>query len=177
MHFNHYGGEAALLAADLVNLPTPHTPQALEVVLTQRGIQRTSLTPREAESVQHWSSRLEACFGPQSLEDRRDTINELLGSATSSPYISTHDGHPHLHYSTTDQGPVAQIKAVTATGLAYVVCFASPGRLGRCSRTGCDLAFVDTSRNGRRAYCTVRCSNNDAVARHRAAHSDQWLKS
>ncbi|MGW7603219.1 CGNR zinc finger domain-containing protein, partial [Streptomyces antimycoticus] len=26
---------------------------------------------------------------------------------------------------------------------------------------------VDTSRNGRRAYCSVRCANNDAVARHR----------
>ncbi|WP_454340004.1 CGNR zinc finger domain-containing protein [Streptomyces ambofaciens] len=29
-------------------------------------------------------------------------------------------------------------------------------------------APVDTSRNGRRAYCSVRCANNDAVARPRA---------
>ncbi|MFE1937118.1 CGNR zinc finger domain-containing protein [Streptomyces sp. NPDC059474] len=29
------------------------------------------------------------------------------------------------------------------------------------------LQSVDTSRNGRRAYCSVRCANNDAVARHR----------
>ncbi|WP_277209242.1 CGNR zinc finger domain-containing protein [Isoptericola croceus] len=27
--------------------------------------------------------------------------------------------------------------------------------------------FVDTSRTGRRAYCTARCGNFDAVARHR----------
>ncbi|WP_425086266.1 CGNR zinc finger domain-containing protein, partial [Streptomyces hainanensis] len=37
----------------------------------------------------------------------------------------------------------------------------------RVARRGCGLAYVDTSRNGRRAYCSVRCANNDAVARHR----------
>ncbi|MFD0622270.1 CGNR zinc finger domain-containing protein [Streptomyces sanglieri] len=47
------------------------------------------------------------------------------------------------------------------------MCSADAGRLGRCARHTCDLAFVDTSRNGRRAYCSVRCANNGAVARHR----------
>ncbi|MFE5595475.1 CGNR zinc finger domain-containing protein [Streptomyces sp. NPDC056549] len=47
------------------------------------------------------------------------------------------------------------------------MCSADPERLGRWARHTCGLAFVDTSRNSRRAYCSVRCANNDAVARHR----------
>ncbi|MGC0414358.1 putative RNA-binding Zn ribbon-like protein [Streptomyces sp. SAI-195] len=60
------------------------------------------------------------------------------------------------------------VRAVTAVGLAYVICSADAERLGRCARRDCAPAFVDTSRNGRRAYCSVRCANNDAVARPRA---------
>ncbi|WP_199838310.1 MULTISPECIES: CGNR zinc finger domain-containing protein [Streptomyces] len=41
----------------------------------------------------------------------------------------------------------------------------------RFPRRACDLnagqPFVDTSRNGRRAYCSARCANTDAVRRHR----------
>ncbi|GAB1333269.1 hypothetical protein ACE1SV_76080 [Streptomyces sennicomposti] len=71
------------------------------------------------------------------------------------------------HYSATGADPAAHIRAITAAGLAYVICSADAERLGRCARRDCALAFVDTSRNGRRAYCSVRCANNDAVARHR----------
>ncbi|MDD7833841.1 CGNR zinc finger domain-containing protein [Paenarthrobacter sp. AB444] len=34
-------------------------------------------------------------------------------------------------------------------------------------RQSCEVAFVDTSRNGRRSYCSARCGNYDAVRRHR----------
>lgn len=94
----------------------------------------------------------------------------LLADASSSPRISLHDGRPHLHYSATGADAATHIRAVTAAGLAYVVCSAGAERLGRCARHDCGLAFVDTSRNGRRASCSVRCANNDAVARHRERH-------
>ncbi|MEV7425130.1 MULTISPECIES: CGNR zinc finger domain-containing protein [unclassified Streptomyces] len=168
MRFNHYGGEAALLAADLSNAPGPFTPEGLEPLLIARGIVRHSLSAAEAAAVEVWSRRLAPCFGPQELEERRDRVNGLLADAASRPYITTHDGHgPHLHYADPALGAVAHIRAASAAGLAYVVCFASHTRLGRCARTACALAFVDTSRNGKRVYCSVRCANNDAVTRHR----------
>ncbi|WP_222440972.1 CGNR zinc finger domain-containing protein [Streptomyces sp. BK340] len=40
-------------------------------------------------------------------------------------------------------------------------------RLGVCALDSCRTAFADTSRNGRRAYCSARCANTDAVRRHR----------
>jgi predicted RNA-binding Zn ribbon-like protein len=168
MQFNHYGGEAARLAADLVNAPSALDPDALEPLLGSHGITRTRLTNAQARALWDWSRRLARCFGEQPLERRCQAVNELLAAASTAPYISTHDGHaPHLHYNAPDADPAGVIRAVTAAGLAYVVCFSGPHRLGRCARTSCGLAFVDVSRNGRRAYCTVRCANNDAVARHR----------
>ncbi|MCF3106543.1 CGNR zinc finger domain-containing protein [Streptomyces roseoverticillatus] len=169
MHFNHYGGESARLAAELANGRLPWTPRELEPVLEAHGIVERVLTPAQAAEIWDWSRRLAACFGAQPLAQRCAEINALLADAASRPYISLHDGVPHMHYSAVGADPAAHIKAVTAAGLSYVVCSAGPGRLGRCARGTCDRAFVDTSRNGRRSYCTVRCANNDAVARHRAA--------
>lgn len=167
MHFNHYGGEGARLAADLVNLTAPPRPEHLEPLLAAHGVVRRTLTGAQAEAVWAWSRHLAACFGQQSLEQRCRAINALLAEASAGPRISLHDGHPHLHYSAADADAADHIRAVTAAGLAYVVCSADARRLGRCARSTCRLAFVDTSRNGRRAYCSVRCANNDAVTRHR----------
>ena len=171
MLFNHYGGEAARLAADLVNSPVALPAAELEPILAGHGI-AASLTERQAKQVWAWGRRLAACFGGQEVQARCQAINRLLEETASRPYISLHDGHPHLHYSSHGADRVAQIRASTAAGLAYVVCFAGAHRLGRCAREGCRRAYVDTSRNGRRAYCTVRCANNDAVARHREHRRD-----
>ncbi|MDP9841773.1 CGNR zinc finger domain-containing protein [Streptosporangium lutulentum] len=37
-------------------------------------------------------------------------------------------------------------------------------------RPGCGMAYVDTSRNGRRRFRTTRCANRVYVADHRSRH-------
>lgn len=93
-----------------------------------------TLTAAQAETIRTWSRRLTACFGPQDLEERCQAVNTLLADASSSPRISLHDGGPHLHCSATVAEAAAHIRAVTAAGLAYVVCSADAERLGRCAR-------------------------------------------
>lgn len=44
---------------------------------------------------------------------------------------------------------------------------AAGGRLGACAKDGWSRVFADTSRGGRRAYCSARCGNADAVQRYR----------
>lgn len=83
------------------------------------------------------------------IEQQCATVNALLSVAASKPYISLHDGHPHLHYRSMADDPVSRVRAITVAGLAYLVCFAGGHRLGRCARPGCGTAFVDTSRTGR----------------------------
>ncbi|GGV01041.1 CGNR zinc finger domain-containing protein [Streptomyces spectabilis] len=185
MHFNHYGGEAALLAADLVNAyagpdgtdPNDTDPDSAacatgaadpSALLAAHGVVEHALAPAQRRDVRAWARRLADCFGPQDLAERCARINRLLDDASSRPYIALHDGTPHFHYSAPGADPAAHVRALTAAGLAYIVCHADARRLGRCARAACGRAFVDTSRAGRRAYCSVRCANNDAVARHRA---------
>ncbi len=174
MQFNHYGGEAARLAAGLVNT----LPDAdLVPVLRAHGVLRPAPDAAGVRELRRWAEQgLARCFGASggrpldglALEERCAHVNALLATASTTPRISLHDGTPHLHYGPEDQDTVVHVKASTAAALAYVVCSAGAHRLGRCARAGCDTAYVDTSRAGRRAYCSVRCANNDAVARFRA---------
>ncbi|MFY9809651.1 MAG: CGNR zinc finger domain-containing protein [Pseudonocardiaceae bacterium] len=168
MNFDHYGGEAAKLAADLVNASRSFTAEGLELILRAHGVIHALLSDEQAEQLQGWVDEIGPCFGPQEIEAQCSKINILLAAAASRPQISLHDGVPHLHYGAPMAGQLAHLRAITIAGMAYVVCFGGPGRLGRCARPACGRAFVDTSHTGRRSYCTARCGNNAAVARHRS---------
>ncbi|OXM69716.1 CGNR zinc finger domain-containing protein [Amycolatopsis vastitatis] len=164
MHFNPYGGPAALVAADLVNAGS-----ASELLhgMVRNGMVIAALTDEEAARIGDWAGRLRPVF-TAGVGERPALVNELLAEAACRPYITTHDGKPpHLHYSAEDAGPVGRVRAYTAGGLAHLVCEA-PDRLGICAREGCETAYVDTSRNGRRRFCSTRCASRVHVADHRA---------
>lgn len=162
MHFNPYGGAAAELAARLVNA----APGAdLALLLAEAGYKPIgTVSPAQAATLRRWTQRLDEVFRAPGVE----LLNALLAETTSRPYISTHDGRaPHLHYAAENAPIDERVKAYTAAGLAELFC-AAPDRIGRCARPECLLVFVDTSRNGRRRFCSDRCANRVNVARHRA---------
>jgi predicted RNA-binding Zn ribbon-like protein len=164
VHFNPYGGPAALVAADLVNAGS-----ASELLdgMVRNGMSIPALSDDEAARISEWASRLRPVFAAEPAQ-RPDLVNGLLVEAACRPYITTHDGKPpHLHYSAEDAGPVGRVRAYTAGGLAHLVCEA-PDRLGICRREDCATAYVDTSRNGRRRFCSTRCATRVHVAEHRA---------
>jgi len=67
----------------------------------------------------------------------------------------------------TRAGLAARVRALTAGGLAHVIDDGSGFRLRVCQRAGCETAFLDVSRNGRRRFCSLRCANQVNVANHR----------
>ncbi|MEU4803777.1 CGNR zinc finger domain-containing protein [Actinosynnema sp. NPDC023587] len=170
MHFNPYGGTAAQLAAALVNAAPSATPEDLVAVLrAQRYKPVGTLTAAEAGRLSAWARRLEPVFAGGI--DRVAHLNALLAETAARPYISIHDDRPpHLHFAPETASTLVRVRAFTAAGLAHVVC-EEPDRLGRCGREGCGTVYVDTSRNGRRRYCTTRCANRLQVARHRERHA------
>jgi Conserved protein containing a Zn-ribbon-like motif, possibly RNA-binding len=168
MQFNAYGGNGAALAAELVNA-RDHRPGPLAELLTRHDITRPELTEAQALRLRDWARLLDPVFGEADLDRQVALINDLLDRAASRPRVSTHDGlPPHLHYFSARAGVVARVRAVTAGGLAMAVCFSDGRRLGRCERPGCGVVYVDTSRNGRRRFCSLRCANRVNVAAHRA---------
>ncbi|HJQ47394.1 MAG TPA: CGNR zinc finger domain-containing protein [Amycolatopsis sp.] len=170
MHFNPYGGLAAQVAAGLVNLVVsgPAPAAAIAAAAREAGMVISDLTEDEAVAAAAWGSRLRAVFAESDVDTQTGIVNVLLADSACRPYISRHDGKPpHLHYADAGAGTLGRIRAYTAGGLAHLLC-EDPGRMGVCAREECDIVYVDTSRNGRRRFCSTRCSTRVHVAEHRA---------
>ena len=170
VQFEHDNMVGVHLAVALVNLDSTGswTPEAMEQVLREHQIRRPRVTDSSREEIRAWSRRMRLVFEASSQTDRCQNINALLSDGAGSVYLTTHDSlRPHLHFAPDGQDLQSRVKAVTAGGLAIFTLEAEGERLGVCARGLCQTAFVDTSRNGRRAYCSARCANTDAVRRHR----------
>lgn len=101
-------------------------------------------------------------------DDPRALVNELLAGIRVTPHVTDHDDRgPHLHFEPPDADVVERFEANTVMGLAVVLCDGNE-RLGTCAAAGCDRAWVDTTRNARRRFCSSGCANRTHVAAHRA---------
>ena len=101
---------------------------------------------------------------------RRSSPTRCCWRRTAGQTHQPRSGQPyHLHYVAAGAGLPARVRALTAAGLAHAIDDGAGHRLRVCGRR-LRAAFVDTSRNGRRQFCSVRCANQVNVARHRLRH-------
>jgi predicted RNA-binding Zn ribbon-like protein len=172
VHFNPYGGLAAELAAALVNLgPKVTAGQVRDLLRAHDYRPLGAVSEAEVTGIRQWSARLAAVFGEPDADRRVELANALLADAAAQPHISRHDGRaPHLHFAREDAPLVDRLRAYTAAGVAHAVC-QDGHRLGRCGRADCGVVYVDTSRNGRRRFCSTRCANRVHVADHRSRYA------
>ncbi|WUG94931.1 CGNR zinc finger domain-containing protein [Streptomyces violaceus] len=141
-------------------------------LLEAHEIRRAEIGDADVDGFGRWRDQLARVFDQRDSAEQCTAVNDLLREATIRPWVTTHDGlQPHLHFVPDSAEVLSRVKAVTAGGLAFVLCWEGGARLGRCMRSECGRAYVDTSRNGRRRYCTARCGNTEAVMRHRSRHS------
>lgn len=165
MAYSHENQVGAQLAAALVNA---HDRQNFEVVLRDFSIREPELDTTAEQGLHAWAAKLEPAFAAQSVDDRCNSINALLASVPGKVSLTTHDhSRPHLHLFPEADDVLSRIKAVTAGGLALFIAWSGGQRIGTCARDRCFKAFVDNSKAGRQRYCSARCGNTDAVARHR----------
>ncbi len=167
MQFNTYTAAGALIAADLVSTPSP-SPSWLTALLRRYEVHQPTADEAVVEELQQWARRLRPVFETVGAE-QASVVDTLLADADCRPRLVHHDGLPHhLHYAPLDADLTTRVKALTAAGLAQLIADGAAQRLGHCERAGCPVVFVDTSRNGRRTFCSVRCANAVNVQRHRA---------
>lgn len=167
MAYSHENQVGAQLAAALVNAPEG---QNLEALLRDFSIREPRLDARAEQGLHTWAGELRPAFAAQTVDERCTAINALLDSAAGTISLTTHDGsRPHLHLFPEGEDVVSRVKAVTAGGLALFIAWSGGERIGSCARESCFKAFVDNSKAGRQRYCSARCGNTDAVARHRQA--------
>lgn len=168
MQFNTYTVAGAHIAVWLVNHPDPGAA-ALFAELHRREVHEPTGTTADVAGLRPWTARLREVFEAPADAGKARLADALLVAADCRPRLVSHGpGKPyHFHYAPVMTGLPARVRALTAAGLAHVIDGGAGTRLRVCDRAGCDVAFIDTSRNGRRHFCCVRCANQVNVANHR----------
>ncbi|RBM23256.1 ABATE domain-containing protein [Streptomyces sp. PT12] len=123
-------------------------------------------------------SRLRAVFTAAAEGDEVaavDLLNALLLEYPASPQISGHDhldeaGRPrwHLHLAEHPSSATAGYAAIACMGLAFQLTDLGVDRLGICEAAPCRNAYIDTSTNRSKRYCSDRCATRANVAAYRA---------
>jgi predicted RNA-binding Zn ribbon-like protein len=178
VHFNTYTYAGAHIAAWLVNHPAPDATE-LSVALDDYDVHEPAATIAQARALRPWALLLRDVFLADTLTEKALRTDALLVAADCRPRLVSHGPGMafHFHYTSVRAGLPARVRVLTAAGLAHIIDDGAGSRLQSCSRAGCGTVFIDTSRNGRRHFCSVRCANQVNVANHRrrrreTRHSD-----
>ncbi|MBA2699551.1 MAG: CGNR zinc finger domain-containing protein [Nocardioidaceae bacterium] len=159
------------LAANLVNSPMD-TQSDLADYLSRRQWLLRRVEERDLPVMKRLRRELRPVFEASSAGDEElvvSLVNALLSKHPVSPHIAGHDSSTwHLHVAERGSSVSALMTAECVMGLAMLVVDFGPTRLGVCSSDKCDNAFIDTSPNSSRRYCSDRCSSRANVAAYRA---------
>ncbi|MEW9549797.1 CGNR zinc finger domain-containing protein [Nonomuraea sp. NPDC050783] len=172
----------AAMASDLINTsPTVRgaageglpTPAALAEFLAGHGLVLDAPPPDEAAlwEVHLLRREVRGVVETETEEQAVAGAMVLAGRAGRAPVLRRDgDGAWQWYVPTAPGAPLAaELAAVAGIGLLGAVRTLGHGRFRPCAAPGCRGVFVDTSRAGRRAYCTPeRCGNRVNVAVHRA---------
>jgi predicted RNA-binding Zn ribbon-like protein len=169
VQFNHDNMIGVYLAEELINLDADDqwTSSTVATVFDKYLVRFVTLDA-ELVGLRQWTRRLQEAFAVTETVARCAVINELLAVGAGQVHLSIHDDFPpHLHFVQDEQGLTERVQAATIGGIAIFAVEARAERMGICSRPGCERVYVDTSRAGRRAYCSPVCGNTHAVHRYR----------
>lgn len=168
----------AELAVRLVNTDDPGHPdrdelrdlEALRVLVADRPHLNVRATRNDLDALRLLRAELRKIFSCAHDDgaDAVEMLNALLIQHPIHPQISGHDGQRwHLHL--TESGSVADKYAAGAVmGLAVLATEVGIDRLGVCQAASCSAAFLDTTTNRSRRYCSERCASRSNVAAYRA---------
>lgn len=102
-------------------------------------------------------------------ESDREILNELAARRCLVPRLL-----PGATRTWVGVEGVASLLSSVAQDAIYVLGGPPATRLKRCEGSRCSLVFVDTSRSGRRRWCSMdRCGNRAKVAAHRRRRKEK----
>lgn len=167
MYINPYGSDPVTLVADLANR-RPRTARELVDRCREAGVTIDRETAgTDLETMATFLDRWLVVVDTTDPRARAEALNDLLRTHAGPPRLTDHDGHWHLHYRDDDVSFAGLLTAMFSVGTALHLTSRGIDRLARCAAYDCDRVFADTTRNGRKTYCSPRCNNRSAVRRHR----------
>ncbi|MFC7640225.1 CGNR zinc finger domain-containing protein [Streptosporangium lutulentum] len=93
-------------------------------------------------------------------------LNDLLIRHSAVPTL--HEDTHTLSFHRQDARLVDAWVADAGTALAMIIGVGQAARLGRCQAGGCDLVFMDITRNASRRFCDLSCQNRAKASAYRA---------
>lgn len=157
-------------AAELLNAPLADADD-LRKFLSDRAWLIESVADKDPAPLRRLQKELRPIFQASAEGDEPGVVsrlNDLLAKHPITPHVAGHDSQSwHLHVSDRSSSVSDLLTAEALLGLAILVT-EGPTRLGVCDADRCTNAFVDTSPNQSRRYCSDRCSSRANVAAYRA---------
>jgi predicted RNA-binding Zn ribbon-like protein len=168
--------ETGILAIDVVNTLDPYLveperlpdTEALRRFLGEYGID-TPVTRSDLERCRALRGRLLHVLTAPTAADLVGRLNALIAEVitgvavvarANSGWALALTPRPRLRLD-------ERLMAAAVGELVDLVSTVGPERIRACSAAPCREIFVDTSRNGRRLYCSRRCANRLNATRHR----------
>lgn len=163
MDFTSYAqGAAELVSADLTDVA------GLETHLQSRPWLGERVSPKDLAPLRSVQRELNALVDASAAGDGPEVVsllNDLLSKNPIRPRVSGHDESTwHLHVNDQNATVAETLISESLLGLAILVGEEGATRLGRCAAEGCAGAFVDTSANSSRRFCSTRCATRTNVA-------------
>ncbi|MFD9505779.1 CGNR zinc finger domain-containing protein [Streptomyces mirabilis] len=169
MHLNPYGEDAVNLAADLANRRPADAEELADRCRAAGLVLENPAAPQDLDRAQDALEAWEKVVDATDEHERAELLNRMLAAAAAHPRMTNHAGSGwHLHFRDDRQALGSVLFSLIAVGTALHLTGRGMHRLRRCAVSECTTIFADTSRTGRRRYCSPRCANRDAVRRHRA---------
>jgi predicted RNA-binding Zn ribbon-like protein len=161
--FTNYAQQATAL----VNAPL-ESPEQLRAYLAARPWLSERVGQADLGSLRELQRKLSLLVDASAAGDGPAAVrllNELLARHPIRPTVSGHDATSwHLHVNDDTASVSETISSEVLFGLALLVTELGATRIGRCAATDCDNAYIDTSANSSRRFCSTRCSTRTNVA-------------
>jgi len=136
----------------------------------RRTVQSWHVLSEDVETVQSLRKSLRTVFElarEQKSQDIAELLNEQLRISGATPRISWHHKPYHMHFESVEDGCAHWLATTTAMGLAFVLIEYGMERFGVCASSSCQRAFIDTSKNKSKRYCSEACAHRESVAAFR----------
>ncbi|ASU79326.1 hypothetical protein CDG81_14680 [Actinopolyspora erythraea] len=153
------------------------SPTALRRFLVEHGVttdtaaRDTVPSDDDLARVKELREEIRALLETSDVDELVEGATTLLARATATPTVLL-DSHGRWQWglvTSPDVSVAEELAALVCSGLLGTLHALSHERFRHCAAVECDGMFVDTSKAGRRRYCTPEiCGNRQNVARHRA---------
>ena len=162
-----YFGDGAQLAADLVNTrgwisgkERLTSVEDVRVFLAAHDTTRR-VTKADIPKLLGLRERLREIFLAGDDELVRGRINALLAAFPTRPQLA--GGEPGVTFEPTGTDATSWIGAQVALGLAFFIARHGTNRLGICHASDCADAYIDSSKNSNKRYCSGDCARLESV--------------